>query len=497
MSHLRIHSFTGTTDHDFTGLVPGELLEFDGTNIVSAGPMPGAGGIYGISNQNGEYTYYSTLQDAIDAAFTGDTVQVFSNYTETGSTEVNLKDGVDINFNGYTYRKVTNDNTSMINASNVACRILNGIIIRENNGVTCINVDSSDIDFTGTKMIQSGTAFGSRIIFIQGDSKVRNGEIYQTISTTTSYGIDTLANDPCEINNFYIESGQFGARINTSNKKISNCIIKSSNTGISTNTSDANQIIIEKCTINSDTGIGVDAFNSISIIDSSIKSNTNIGVRLRDSEIINSKCYSTTNIGLSVYSTNTNKKEIKIINTLTFSEGDIGAFFDRVHSKTIINNLYAFSLVSEGVHFDLRPRVAGSFPNQVAYNVDLDVFGLNSISEADSSILIRCSPTFSIPPPNPEFRLSNFKATSLWDDPDGHSIDFGINNINSNYSNFDFYINNGACTVENSSGHCLNNVNIFTCKFSNLTFAGSSAPINNVNQGMTNTADNYGNISID
>lgn len=34
--HLQLHSFTGTTDHDFTGLVANQFLTFDGTNIVSS-----------------------------------------------------------------------------------------------------------------------------------------------------------------------------------------------------------------------------------------------------------------------------------------------------------------------------------------------------------------------------------------------------------------------------------------------------------------------------
>lgn len=39
MTHLKIHSFTGTSDHDFSGLISDELIKFDGTNIVSAGPI--------------------------------------------------------------------------------------------------------------------------------------------------------------------------------------------------------------------------------------------------------------------------------------------------------------------------------------------------------------------------------------------------------------------------------------------------------------------------
>jgi hypothetical protein len=40
MSHSKIHSFTGTTDHDFSGLISGELIQFNGINIVSAGEIP-------------------------------------------------------------------------------------------------------------------------------------------------------------------------------------------------------------------------------------------------------------------------------------------------------------------------------------------------------------------------------------------------------------------------------------------------------------------------
>jgi len=37
MPHLKRHSFTGDTDHDFTGLVSGQLIQYDGSSIVSSG----------------------------------------------------------------------------------------------------------------------------------------------------------------------------------------------------------------------------------------------------------------------------------------------------------------------------------------------------------------------------------------------------------------------------------------------------------------------------
>ena len=50
--HLRQHSFTAFTDHDFTGLASGELLQFDGTNIVSAGSLPSGTIVTGTGTSN-------------------------------------------------------------------------------------------------------------------------------------------------------------------------------------------------------------------------------------------------------------------------------------------------------------------------------------------------------------------------------------------------------------------------------------------------------------
>ena len=49
MGHLRNHSFTGTTDHDFTGLVANQALIYDGTNIVSTGSTNTSGDLMAIN----------------------------------------------------------------------------------------------------------------------------------------------------------------------------------------------------------------------------------------------------------------------------------------------------------------------------------------------------------------------------------------------------------------------------------------------------------------
>ena len=113
--HLKLHSFTGTTDHDFTGLAANQLLEFDGTNIVSLDTAT-AGTILYVSPDGNDSTAvkgdflhpYATIYSAKTSAVSGDIVYVlpqefvFDNRNTAGNpyngqvdTLVNLwKDGI-------------------------------------------------------------------------------------------------------------------------------------------------------------------------------------------------------------------------------------------------------------------------------------------------------------------------------------------------------------------------------------------------------------------
>jgi hypothetical protein len=109
----------------------------------------GAVGVCGISNSNGLYTFYNTLQAAITAASAGQTVEVFADVTETGNVEIVLKDGVNINGNGHTY---TLSNAGTIHAFKTAdfatptqrsLSILNLTVIRLNGTATIPNTQCS------------------------------------------------------------------------------------------------------------------------------------------------------------------------------------------------------------------------------------------------------------------------------------------------------------------------------------------------------------------
>ena len=41
--HLKLHSFTGTSDHDFTGLVTDQIIKYDGTNVISSDTVSSLG----------------------------------------------------------------------------------------------------------------------------------------------------------------------------------------------------------------------------------------------------------------------------------------------------------------------------------------------------------------------------------------------------------------------------------------------------------------------
>lgn len=91
-----------------------------------------ATGIIGIPNGSGWYTFYADFTAAMAAAVSGDTIVFFDDITETGAA-VLLKDGVNVNLNGYTF---TNASTTLTNAAigmstfNCTVRIYNGRIVR-------------------------------------------------------------------------------------------------------------------------------------------------------------------------------------------------------------------------------------------------------------------------------------------------------------------------------------------------------------------------------
>ena len=139
----------------------------DGTGtVLSVFSASGASGKFGIPDSSGAYTYYSTLNAAMTAAVSGQTIEMFTDYTETGATEITLKDGVNINGNGHTYTKNTNDATHILITTagvNINCSINNLTFVRSVGTGKVFQsgpytLGNSNIDFTGTIMKNTGSS---------------------------------------------------------------------------------------------------------------------------------------------------------------------------------------------------------------------------------------------------------------------------------------------------------------------------------------------------
>ena len=135
----------------------------------------GGAGIFGIADATGTYTYYSDLSSAISAATSGDVIVLFTNYTETASVVVTLKDGVNINLNGHTYEYSTADTNNTLTDGGVAATvtIFNGTLKRTNSSAptnttgVCLKVSnaSSNVTLQGVNVIAED---GSNACIIQG-----------------------------------------------------------------------------------------------------------------------------------------------------------------------------------------------------------------------------------------------------------------------------------------------------------------------------------------
>jgi hypothetical protein len=130
-------STTDITTNNFTtakhGFVPkgtnvGNFLKDDGTWGTPASGS--SGGIVGIANASGVYTYYATLTLAMTAAVSGNTIELFANITETGSVAITLKSGVKINGNGNTYTLSVNNNTHALICNTGTVELFNWKVIR-------------------------------------------------------------------------------------------------------------------------------------------------------------------------------------------------------------------------------------------------------------------------------------------------------------------------------------------------------------------------------
>jgi hypothetical protein len=192
-------------------------------NIVFVQAGGSTGGIFGISNSTGVYTYYATLTLAMASASSGQTIEFFANYTETGNVPITFKDNVNINGNGYTYTCTNNTSGLSIFYAPTGSRTISNLTLvgsgvasnctgfQTNAGnTTCFNfvvkmdagtgaltytggiIDGITCRVTGNStgiFVNGGYVLNSRAYSVSGygiNCSVGNGSIYNCHSESTS-----------------------------------------------------------------------------------------------------------------------------------------------------------------------------------------------------------------------------------------------------------------------------------------------------------------------
>lgn len=169
----------------------GQVLSTNGSGTLSWSTAGSSSGKFGIPDSTGAYTFYSTLGAAITAATAGQTIEFFTDYTETGSVEITLKDGVNISGNGHTY---TLNNSGTIHAFKTAnsvaieCSIFNLNVVRtggtaqqsQNASLYVGTSTSGNIYLRGSRFINNGSGSG---IAIGGSSTISIYDGYANANT--------------------------------------------------------------------------------------------------------------------------------------------------------------------------------------------------------------------------------------------------------------------------------------------------------------------------
>jgi hypothetical protein len=173
--------------------VDGDVLTYN--SITSLWEPQATFGRFGITDSAGEYTYYTTLTLAMAAAVTGQTIEMFTDYVETGLVTVNLVDGVNVNMNGHTYTATESlSSFTLFNASAVNCQFTNGTILINTASITTTITAftlalSSDIDCNGVIVRVTGSGKGRGANLGTSSCKLRN----LTVFANTDNGITATA----------------------------------------------------------------------------------------------------------------------------------------------------------------------------------------------------------------------------------------------------------------------------------------------------------------
>mgnify|MGYP003111524000 CR=1 FL=1 len=420
------------------------LKVFDGSAWAGLGSSFGK---FGIADSSGAYTYYDDFQTALNAASSGDTVEMFTNVTVSSASTVTLIDGVNINMNGYKYENTGSTNVNMVTLpSSATVTIYNGYFKRSGgtNGVTT-NLTLDAFPSTSSNLYLKGVTFENTIstcLYIKG-ALVEGGTF---IGNGANYNVLTAGPSTKMIGSTFI--GTSSGHVGVNSTTLINCT-SYANSGMAFYVGAG---ILLNCVGESISNIGIRASGGNNTLSNCTgKSESNYGIRVGgDSSTVYTKCKNTTGFSSSNYGfyidgfaevRNCDAHSASLAGALITSTV-VGA----THKKP---RIYDCTFISEGAN--------GAFAN-------------GSVQMFDSSFI------------------------SQYDNANGHGLTTG----NVTGASDPTILSGCTFQCENASANGFKNTLAgYETKIAACKFHGMTTDINDVNSNqMSNTPDSYNNILI-
>ena len=438
---------------------PGHVLTIDGSSNViwATASSSSTSGIWGIPDSTGTYTYYSTLTLAIAAAVSGQTIELFSDVTETSDVTIGLKNGVNINLNGHTYKRTVAFATNSLFRDNgvaVGCSIKNGTLWNTSGGGSSFGLiltAASIVDLSGTRIYVSGS--GNTAIYLSNSS----AEVYNAI-------VEVVPSVVC----LYISSGKAYnikakgphriCELVTSTSFVYNSDFTSSGGNISLYIGAGSAINCTSTNTGANSAVWLVGGTAIDCV--AYSAGIGFLINSLSSSAINCIGYSSGNLGIQVGSTGANL----IQGCKAYSAGSYG-----------LNILGPVTIsISNSTFYSSVAVAANSNPSTGTVRFENCTFD----SLISQGVNIQASTD-----------LYNCVVNSYYNNINGHAVVFaGASNC---------IVTGCVFRVTNSSAYALHSSSAITEKYTSNTYIGSTTPVNpNITQGVSNTPDSQGNILI-
>jgi len=420
------------------------LKVFDGSAWAGLGSSFGK---FGIADSSGAYTYYDDFQTALNAASSGDTVEMFTNVTVSSTSTLTLIDGVNINMNGYKYENTGSTNVNMVTLpSSATVTIYNGYFKRSGgtNGVTT-NLTLDAYPSTNSKLYLRGVTFENTIstclyikgALVEGGTFIGNGATYSSLTdgpSTRMIGTTFIGTS----------SGHVGI----------------------------NSTTLINCTSYANSGMAfyVGAGTLMNCVGESI---SGIGIRASTGSNILTNCTgaSASNYGMRIGG-NTSSTFTKAKGCTGFSSTNYGMY---IETFSEVRNCAAHSGTLSGGY--IKAGIVGTTHNKP--RVYSSTFSSEGASGANAEASVQ---------------IFNCDFISKYDNANGH----GLTTLNVTGSSDPTILSGCTFQVENASANGFKNTLAgYETKIAACKFHGMTTSINDVNSNqMSNTPDTYNNILI-